>query len=396
MTRYTPLPDAARAGQSAGTLVTPALVLQADAFERNLQRLQTAADRHGIAVRPHAKAHKCPAVALAQMGLGAVGICVQKASEALPFLDAGVRDIHVSNELASATQAGWLARWQREGAAEGVRLSVCVDALAQVAMLADAARQHGLASAHALGVHVEIDIGQGRCGVPDADQDVTPVRRIVEAIMAAPGLRWSGVQAYHGGTQHLREASARRSAVQRASARTAAVVAALQDAGLPPPVVTGGGTGSVDADLAGGVYTEVQPGSYAFMDRDYADNLPADDALATELAFEHALFLATTVMSTARPGQVVLDAGLKTLSAESGPPRPWPALAGWGPVSLNDEHGVLPIDPTVAAERPALGSVLHLIPGHCDPTFNLHDQLVVLRDGRVEAVWPITARGLSR
>lgn len=394
MTTFTPLPAFARPRQMAGTLVTPCLVLDADAFERNLQRLQAAATGHGVALRPHAKAHKTPAVALAQLRLGAVGICVQKASETLPFLETGVRDVHVSNQLASPAQAGWLARWAREGAADGVRLSVCVDDARQVQVLAEAARREGLVGEQALGVHVEIDIGQGRCGVAGADRDVTPVLRLVEAVHAAPGLRWSGLQAYHGGVQHLRSATERRLAARASADRAAAVVTALQAAGLPPPVVTGSGTGSVAFDLASGVYTEVQPGSYAFMDRDYADNEAAEALEAEGLAFEHALFLASTVMSTALPGQVVLDAGLKTLSAESGPPCPWPPRAGWGAVRLNDEHGVLPIEP--GAEAPALGEVLHLIPGHCDPTFNLHDQLVVLRDGRVEDLWPVAARGHSR
>jgi D-serine deaminase-like pyridoxal phosphate-dependent protein len=177
-------------------------------------------------------------------------------------------------------------------------------------------------------------------------------------------------------------------------------VAALQAAGLPPAVVTGSGTGSVGVDLASGVYTEVQPGSYAFMDRDYADN-EADDPAGDErdtaapdaLRFEHALFLASTVISVARPGQLVLDCGLKTLSAESGPPLPWPPRAGWGPVRLNDEHGVVALDAGTAP--PVLGERVLLVPGHCDPTFNLHDHLVVLRDGRVADLWPIAARGHS-
>lgn len=394
MTTFTPLPAFAQPRQLADTLVTPCLVLQADAFERNLQRMQAAATHHGVALRPHAKAHKTPAVALAQLHLGAVGICVQKASEALPFLQAGVRDVHVSNQLASAQQAGWLARWAREGAADGVRLSVCVDDARQVSVLTEAAHLEGLAGVQALGVHVEIDIGQGRCGVAGADRDVTPVLQLVDAIQAAPGLRWSGLQAYHGGVQHLRSAAERRQAAAASTDRAAAVVSALQARGLRPPVVTGSGTGSVAFDLARGVYTEVQPGSYAFMDGDYADNQASEGLEADDLAFEHALFLACTVMSTAQPGQVVLDAGLKTLSAESGPPRPWPPRSGWGTVRLNDEHGVLPIE--ASARAPGLGDVLHLIPGHCDPSFNLHDQLVVLRDGRVHDLWPIAARGHSR
>lgn len=389
---FTPLPAPAQPGQAAGTLATPTLLLRAEPFERNLQRLQHAARRHGVAVRPHAKAHKCPGVARAQLAAGAVGICVQKASEALPFLQAGVRDVHVSNQLASARQAGWLARWAREGAAAGVRLSVCVDDHRQVAALAAAAAREGLGhdGRPALAVLVEIDIGQGRCGLPQTARDLSPLRRLLDAIGAAPGLRWAGLQAYHGGAQHVRAVTERRAVAQAAAGRAATVVAALASAGLAPPVVTGSGTGSVGFDLASGVYTEVQPGSYAFMDRDYADNEPLPDEA---LRFEHALFLASTVMSTAQPGQLVLDCGLKTLSADSGPPQPWPPRAGWGPVRLNDEHGVVAL--AAGAVPATLGEVLHLVPGHCDPAFNLHDWLVVLRDERVADLWPIAARGHS-
>lgn len=393
MTAFTPLPALAHPGQAVDTLATPALLLQAEPFERNLQRLQAAAQRHGVAVRPHAKAHKTPAVALAQLAAGAVGICVQKASEALPFLQAGVRDVHVSNQLAGAAPAGWLARWAREGAAEGVRLSVCVDDVRQVAELATAAAREGLGADAPLAVFVEIDIGQGRCGVPAAERDAGPVRRLIEAIAAAPGLRWGGLQAYHGGAQHLRGAAERRAAADAAAGRAATVVAALQAAGLQPPVVTGSGTGTVAIDVAGGVFTEVQPGSYAFMDRDYADN-GADAEGDGALRFEHALFLASRVISTAAPGQAVLDCGLKTLSAESGPPLPWPPRAGWGPIRLNDEHGVVALGPEAAPVL--LGERLRLVPGHCDPTFNLHDQLVLVRGDRVAELWPIAARGHSR
>lgn len=392
MSTFTPLPEAAHPGQTAATLPTPTLLLEAAPFERNLQRLQTAARRHGVAVRPHAKAHKCPAVALAQVRAGAVGICVQKASEAWPFLETGVRSVHVSNQLAGALQAGWLARWARDG--RGVQLSVCVDDVRQAATLAEAAAREGLTGDQRLGVFVEIDIGQGRCGVPGADRDASAVRRLIDAIAAAPGLRWAGLQAYHGGVQHVRDAAERRAAARAAADRAGAVVAALQAAGLPPAVVTGSGTGSVAFDLASGVYTEVQPGSYAFMDRDYADNeAGGDSGGADDLRFEHALFLSSTVISTATPGQLVLDCGLKTLSAESGPSQPWPPRAGWGPVRLNDEHGVVAL--AADAAQPVLGEVIRLIPGHCDPTLNLHDRLVVLRDDRVVDLWPIAARGHS-
>ena len=369
---FMPFPPAATAGQPIAEVDTPALLLDLDAFERNLARMQAAADAAGVHLRPHAKAHKCPTVALAQMARGAVGVCCQKASEALPFLRAGVRDVHVSNELASPAKARPLAQWARQA-----RLSVCVDDAAQIAALADATREAG---SH-IDVLVEIDIGQGRCGVADA----SAVQRLLERMAPHPQLSFAGLQAYQGGLQHLRRRDERREQALRAAGRAADVVTALENAGVRCATVTGGGTGSVEWDLESGVYTELQPGSYAFMDRDYADNE------AGALRFEHALFVATRVMSTAALTHAVVDAGLKSLTLECGLPVLWPADAALRYTQANDEHGLVE-----AAPLPALGSLLRLVPGHCDPTFNLHDEIVAFRGERVEAVWPISARGLSR
>lgn len=369
---FLPFPPAATAGQPISEVDTPALLLDLDAFERNLARMQAAADAAGVHLRPHAKAHKCPAVALAQMARGAVGVCCQKASEALPFLLAGVRDVHVSNELASPLKARALAQWARRA-----RLSVCVDDAAQVDALAEATREAG---SH-LDVLVEIDIGQGRCGVADA----AAVQRLLQRLAPHPQLSFAGLQAYQGGLQHLRSRDQRREQALRAAARAGEVVTALESAGVRCTTVTGGGTGSVEWDLESGVYTELQPGSYAFMDRDYADNE------AGALRFQHALFVATRVMSTAARTHAVVDAGLKSLSLECGLPLLWPADGALRYTQANDEHGLVEGVPL-----PALGSLLRLVPGHCDPTFNLHDELVAFRGERVEGVWPVAARGLSR
>ena len=370
------LPPAALPGMPLAAVDTPALLLDLAVFESNLDRMQAAADAAGIHLRPHAKAHKCPAVALAQVARGAVGICCQKASEALPFIAAGITDIHISNQLASPAKARMLAQ-----AALSARIGVCVDDASQVAHLADATAAAG----SRLGVFVEIDIGQGRCGVADADA----VLRLVEAIGRHPQLEFRGLQAYHGGMQHLRAWDARRAEARRAADRTGAVVAALARAGVRCATVTGGGSGSVEFDLQTGVYTEVQPGSYAFMDRDYAENEGGPG-----LRFSHAAFLATAVMSTAAGTHVVVDAGLKSLAVDSGLPAVWPPGSGLVYRAANDEHGI--VVATDGAPLPMLGTVLQLVPGHCDPTLNLHDEIVAFRGDTVEAVWPISARGLSR
>jgi D-serine deaminase-like pyridoxal phosphate-dependent protein len=224
------------------------------------------------------------------------------------------------------------------------------------------------------------------------------VLALLELLEPHGQLRFKGLQAYHGGVQHVRGHAQRRDAAQRAAARTAAIVAALAQAGVACATVTGGGTGSVEFDLTSGVYTEVQPGSYVFMDGDYGRN-----EASSAWRFEQSLFIASTVMSVGSGDRIVLDAGLKSIAVDSGLPGIWHQGALSTTLvyaAANDEHGIVhsraPADAQPADAHPALGSQLLLVPGHCDPTLNLHDTLIGVRDGRVEGLWPIAARGLSR
>lgn len=378
----------ARAGQPLSQVDTPALVLDLDAFERNVDRMQRAADAAGVKLRPHAKAHKCPNIALAQLARGAVGICCQKISEALPFIAAGVTDIHISNEIAGAAKAERLAAMARHA-----RISVCVDDTRQVDALGAATALAGTR----LDVLVEADVGQGRCGVHDAEAAIALARHIG----AHPTLRFHGLQAYHGGIQHINEHASRHDAAVRCAARTAAIVAALKAAGLDCEVVTGGGSGSAEFDLQTGVYNEIQAGSYVFMDGDYGKN--EGTAAASEIStprFEHSLFIASTVMSTAAGTRAVLDAGLKSMAVDSGLPWIWnkgTRSASVHYVAANDEHGIVEPAPGNGDDAlPRLNELVLLVPGHCDPTLNLYDDLVAYRGDTVEALWPISARGLSR
>jgi len=377
------VPPAASIGAPISDIDTPALLLDLDVFERNLDDLQARADAAGMALRPHGKAHKCPAVALAQIARGAVGICCQKVSEAIPFIEAGVRDIHISNEIASPGKARLLAQLARHA-----RMSVCVDDLQQVDWLAAAVQEAGAE----LTVLVEIDIGHGRCGVADLEL----MTRIAARIQSLPRLSFGGLQAYHGTVQIIDAANAR---IRQARAR-------LESEGLPCAVVTGGGTGSADIDFASGVYTELQAGSYAFMDVDYSHNQPSGAGVSS---FAHSLFLATRVMSRAAGTHAVLDAGLKSMSLESGLPQVWSAAqarpdAVLACTGVSDEHCTVgwgaeaasTAGTTALSALPALGELVLLVPGHVDPTINLHDSLIGYRHGVVEAIWPIAARGLSR
>ena len=369
------LPPAAQPGDPLARVDTPSLALDLTAFEANLRAMQAWADRHEVALRPHAKAHKCPQIALRQVALGARGICCQKVSEALPFVAAGIRDIHISNEVVGPAKMALLGQLAR-----AAKISVCVDNAQNLAQLSAAMVQAGAQ----IDVLVEVDVGQGRCGVSD---DAT-VLALAQQARALPGLNFAGLQAYHGSVQHYRTRE-ERATVSRQAARIAASYAQLlRESGIACDTITGGGTGSVEFDAASGVYTELQAGSYAFMDGDYGAN-----EWGGPLNFQNSLFLLSTVMSTPTPDRVVLDAGLKSASAECGPPAVY-GESGLTCTAINDEHSVVHVEP--GATAPALGSVLRLVPAHVDPTFNLHDGLVVFKDGVVQDIWEISARGFSR
>ncbi len=369
------LPPAAQPGDPLARVDTPSLALDLTAFEANLRAMQAWADRHEVALRPHAKAHKCPQIALRQVALGARGICCQKVSEALPFVAAGIRDVHISNEVVGPAKMALLGQLAR-----AAKISVCVDNAQNLAQLSAAMVQAGAQ----IDVLVEVDVGQGRCGVSD---DAT-VLALAQQARALPGLNFAGLQAYHGSVQHYRTRE-ERATVSRQAARIAASYAQLlRESGIACDTITGGGTGSVEFDAASGVYTELQAGSYAFMDGDYGAN-----EWGGPLNFQNSLFLLSTVMSTPTPDRVVLDAGLKSASAECGPPAVY-GESGLTCTAINDEHSVVRVEP--GATAPALGSVLRLVPAHVDPTFNLHDGLVVFKDGVVQDIWEISARGFSR
>ncbi len=365
----------ARIGDPLSAVDTPALILDLDSFEDNLRSMQGLADRHGVALRPHAKAHRCPEVSLRQLALGAVGICCQKVTEIIPFLAAGIQNVHLSNEVVGPAKLDLLARLARHAS-----ITVCVDNGQAAQALSAALTEHE----SSMGVLIEIDAGQQRCGV----QTPEALLALARQVQRLPGMHFAGVQAYHGGLQHIKALDQRKASWEDALALIRRHLEALSQAGIACPIVTGGGTGTAALDVASGVFTEIQPGSYAFMDMDYGSI-----EWGHSRAFGHSMFLLSTVMSTPAPDRVVLDAGLKSTTAESGVPGV-PDYPGVHCLSVNDEHSILAVDDSAAA--PELGARIRLVPGHCDPTFNLHDYVVGVRGGQVEAVWPISARGMSR
>jgi len=364
-------------GMDEADIQTPCLILDLDALERNIRKMGEYAKTHGVRHRSHGKMHKSVDVQKLQENLGgAVGVCCQKVAEAEVFARGGIRDILVSNEVRDPVKIDRLAQLPRHGA----RVIVCIDDLANVAELSAAAQRHGTT----LECLVEIDCGARRCGV----SDTTSAVEIARAIDAAPALKFSGVQAYHGAMQHLESFEDRRVKLDAAIVLVKAVVAALQAAGLSPEVVSGGGTGSYYFESNSGVYNELQCGSYAFMDADYGRIRDQDGNRIDQGEWENALFILTSVMSHAKPHQAVCDAGLKAQSLDSG----LPVIHGRTDVkyiSASDEHGVIEDKHGVLR----INEKLKLVPGHCDPTCNVHDWYVGVRNGKVEAVWPVSARG---
>ena len=360
-------------GQGVAAIDTPALVIDLDAMERNLRRMADFAAARGVRLRPHAKMHKCAELARLQMAHGAVGVCVQKIGEALALARGGVTDIYISNQV---VDPGKLLRLAEAVAQQrGVRWAIAVDSADGVAQLASATAKAGVQATGAIDVFVEIDAGQNRCGVVPGDAAVTLARQV----LACPVLRWAGLQAYHGRAQHQRTPAERRRSIESATQAVAGTRDALAAAGYSVPLVTGAGTGSFVLEAASGVWGELQAGSYLFMDADYAANQTDPEAPA----FEHALFVKSQVMSRSAD-HAVCDAGHKSHAIDSGLPAvAWPS----GLVFANggDEHGILrAAGPGTAL--PELGETVWLIPGHCDPTVNLHDFLIGVRGGLVQGV----------
>lgn len=355
---------------------TPALVVRRAALAANLAAMQAACAAAGVRLRAHGKMHKSSHIGRLQVEAGAVGLCCQTVGEAEAFAAGGIADL-----LVTAPVPPWGAARLAALAASGARVAAVADSAAQIARLGEAARAAGTT----LGLLVDVDLGQRRTGVAPADAPA-----LAAQAAATPGLRYAGLQCYLGHLQHLAEAE-RAAAHAAAMAGLAALVAALGRAGLAPATVTGGGTGTAPLDLASGIFTELQAGSYAVMDVQY------DEAGA---AFAPALFLAATVVSATHASHVTVDAGLKALAADGPPPR---VVAGAAPGSrfrfMGDEHGAifhpsaLPHLAGVAdalafaaavarldgdsafpppADAPAEGAIVWLQPGHVDPTVNLH------------------------
>lgn len=369
-----PLNIPAEIGQRIEDIDTPCLLVDLDPYERNLERMARFMRDNGLRHRAHAKNHKCAAIARDQMAAGAVGVCCQKVSEAEALVNAGVPDVLVSNEVINPNMIERLAAMATQ-----VRTMVCVDDLDNIDTISAAAARYNTD----IGVMVEIDVGAGRCGVaPGAD--AVPLAKKADA---AANLWFAGLQAYQGKAQHVHDYNERKAAIDEAIDMVRDTVKLLEDEGLECQYVDGAGTGTYEFEGTSGVFNELQCGSYIFMDADYQRVQKQDGQIID--AFENSLFIYTTVMSKNKQEKAICDAGLKAQSVDSG------VAVVYGRdaieyIAASDEHGVIS-DPS---NNLKLGERLHLVPGHCDPTVNIYDHLIGVRNGVVERIMPVTARGM--
>lgn len=378
---------AALVGQGVDAIDTPALVVDMDAMKHNLARMAEFCRHHRVRWRAHAKMHKSAAIAKLQMDAGAVGVCVQKASEAEAMAAGGIHDIYISNEVIAPHKLARVASLAHRLAAQNGKLALAVDSVEGVQRLAQAMGEAGEGSV--IDVFVEIDVGQHRCGVQPGEA----AARLAHEIRRHLALRFAGLQAYHGKAQHFRSAQERRDAIAIVVDDVLYTRRMIEEQGIPVDLVTGAGTGTMVCEAASGAFGELQPGSFLFMDADYA----ANERDPAQPHFEHALFVKTQVISSQRD-HAVCDAGHKAHAIDSGLPKVYALDAEHELEYANggDEHGIL--RPTRAGQRvPALGQYLWLIPGHCDPTVNLHDHMIGVKGGlargTVDRIIRVDARG---
>jgi 3-hydroxy-D-aspartate aldolase len=358
-------------------LPTPALVLDLPALRRNIDRMAAHAAAAGVRLRPHAKSHKCVEIARLLAAAGALGPACATVREAEAMAAGGIAGILLTSPVVTADGLARLGRLL----ARGADLAVVVDDPANVADLAAVAEAAG----RRLPVLVELDVGQGRtgCAGPAA------ALGLARAIAARPLLALAGVQAYWGHLQQVVPLEERARRVAEGKARVREALAGLEAAGLAAGIVTGGGTGTAFLDPPGGPFTEIQPGSFLFLDSCYGP-LPLDPADGGN-PFEPALFVRAAVVSRVHPGRAVVNAGLKAFATDTGRPVPVRgAPEGSTYRFMGDEHGAVEFDLAVAA--PPLGAGIELLTSHCDPTVNLHDRYAVVDGGEVVDSWPI-ARG---
>lgn len=361
---------------SVDQLPTPALVLDRAALGRNIQKMAEFLRAHGKGFRPHAKTHKCPLICHEQIAAGAVGVCVAKVGEAAALIGGGIKDILITSPVTTQTKASYINILAQQSDS----LHVVVDSMQGLKVL-----QASLDPEVSLGILLDIDVAMGRTGAREMDL----ILSLVEQVVADPRLEFVGVQHYAGHIMHIDAFAERRDKSLALWETVTERLETLRSNGFPAHIVTGGGTGTYNIDVAVEAITDLQVGSYILMDQEYRQICSADHDKF--LDFEVSLHVACTTISQPRQGTMTVDGGYKAFASDSGAPVT-DDHAGVKFHFAGDEHGVLVLPKGEQALQ--LGQVLQFVAPHCDPTVNLHDYYWVQEaDGLIHSLWPITARG---
>jgi D-serine deaminase-like pyridoxal phosphate-dependent protein len=364
-------------GAAVEQVDTPALLLDLDILDRNIAQMAALVANTGVALRPHVKTHKSPLIAHSQIAAGAVGVCCAKLSEAEVMVAGGIPDVLVTTPAVAPEKIRRLVSLARQAT-----VAVVVDDLRNIRALSEAAKEEKV-TLHLL---VEINVGQNRCGVTPGPAAAD----LADEIARLPGLRFRGFQGYHGSLQQVVDLDSRAAEIRRALDRLMESAQVACSRGHAVEVLTGGGTGSSVTDIGNHGLTELQPGSYVFMDCNYSRVQWGPDG--ARIPFGNAISILTSVVSSTSADRIIVDTGWKSASCDSGMPT-LKAIDGATFAFAGDEHGKLSLPD---GTRISLGDKLELLPSHCDTTVNLYDHYVCVRNRKVEALWPVAARGKSQ
>ena len=348
-------------------LSTPCLVLDVNILKANREAMDQIIQNTGLKLRPHYKSHKCAAIAKWQMKNGAVGITCAKLSEAEDLCDIGVEDILIANQVVDPVKVRRIA-----DLACNCRLTICVDRVENINALSEAAKISG-STIHCL---VEYDIGMERCGVKEKEE----VLALAKHILSCDNLTFDGLQAYAGHISHVEDMKTRKEMTAENYAKLNDLIAYLKEEGIEVKTVSGGSTGTAEIKAMEGLYTELQAGSYLFMDATYRN---------LDLPFKNSLFILTTVVSQ-RNGLTVVDAGVKTCGTDQGMPALYRGTSG--EIVASEEHFQI----HDYSEETKVGEKLLLVPGHCCSTVNLHDKIYLVDGEKVIDRIQITAKGIGK
>ena len=364
----------AEKGMSLEDVQTPALIIDYDIFFENMLKMKNFVKSKQVFLRPHAKMHKSPKIAEIQHKFGgARGICCQKVSEAEVFARFGIKNILITNQVTNHFKIDRLTKIPNLGC----KVGCCVDNIQNVIELQKYSKKN---NTH-LDIYVEFDCGANRCGLKSS----TEIKALINFIKKCENLNFIGLQAYNGSNQHILDSSSRNIAVRETNKLIRNLISELKIKGI---YISGGGTGCFQYEVEGGLYNEIQVGSYLFMDGHYSS---LSNKIDRDIIFKNSLFILTSVMSTRKDDFAVVDAGLKSMSVDSGLPNVFHENKKLSYIKCSDEHGII----TNGDNHLKINDKVLLVPGHCDPTCNLHDWYVVIKNNLVIDVWPISARGYS-